>query len=359
MTVTGPRVRDFTSAERRLRVEVVSGSGFELLLTLFVLHSVEGEKEYEIDDEWFDEIRSRAPAGLIERLKQVGDWAVWLSLVGEVHRMGAPYTAERFFEYLAEVDPIELRARMLMVGAEHAGPDVGSDDIARLAAEGPEALGDRPDWCAECDGLLSLIEMPPAQTREVLRQVLEQYWSEVRPVAESTVAVLERDAEHKQALARRMDPERVIEKATNGVTVAVRPDLKGVVLIPSVVVRPWVLISEREGLRIFCYSVADEHLSADPDAPPRWLVEFYKALADERRLSILRRLARGPASFGELVELLDLAKSTVHHHVRQLRSAGLVRVTVGDEKEYSLRTDAVPESARLLEGFLGVGPGAD
>ena len=94
-------------------------------------------------------------------------------------------------------------------------------------------------------------------------------------------------------------------------------------------------------------------IGADPDAPPSWLVQFYKALGDERRLTILKRLAEGPASFGDLVELLDLAKSTVHHHIRQLRQAGVVRVTVGAEKEYSLRLGTVPEAARLLEGFLG------
>ena len=273
MTVTGPRVRDFTATEKRLDVQVVSGDAFEALLTLFVLTGKEGDNDYEMSAERFDDMRTKASDALLTQLGGLGDWAVWLSLVGEVHRMGAPYTMERFLVYLEEQDPTDLRIRMLAVGAEHADAPVDADDLARLAAEGPDALGERPAWCDGCDGMLSLIEMPPPEMHGVLVDALRRFWAGARPVSDETANVLKRDAEHKRALARRMDPERLIETATNGITVAVRPELKGVVLIPSVIVRPWVLISEREGLRIFCYSVADETLAADPDAPPGWLVE--------------------------------------------------------------------------------------
>ena len=42
----------------------------------------------------------------------------------------------------------------------------------------------------------------------------------------------------------------------------------------------------------------------------------------------------------------------IHHHIRTLRGAGLIRVIVGDDHRYELRTDAVPEAGRLLEGYL-------
>jgi DNA-binding transcriptional ArsR family regulator len=126
-----------------------------------------------------------------------------------------------------------------------------------------------------------------------------------------------------------------------------------VVLVPSAVVRPWVLISEAGSLRIFVYPVSAETLSADPDAPSPWMVSFYKALADERRLRILNMLASGPASLPEVAERMGLAKSTVIHHIRALRTAGLVLITVGDDKEYSLRPQAIPEAGRLLQAYLG------
>jgi DNA-binding transcriptional ArsR family regulator len=87
------------------------------------------------------------------------------------------------------------------------------------------------------------------------------------------------------------------------------------------------------------------------------MVSFYKALADERRLRILNMLATGPASLGEVAERIGLAKSTVIHHMRALRTAGLVLITVGDDKEYSLRPQAIPEAGRLLQAYLS-GPTA-
>ena len=148
------------------------------------------------------------------------------------------------------------------------------------------------------------------------------------------------------------DAPKLVETATNGVTFRQQPNINGVVLIPSKIIRPWTVIIEHEGLRIFAYSVADEHLLADPDAPPSYLVDLYKALGDERRLRMLSILSEGDASLMEIAERVDLAKSTAHHHLRILRSAGLVRVTVGDSKSYSLRREGVPEAARLLDAYL-------
>ena len=70
------------------------------------------------------------------------------------------------------------------------------------------------------------------------------------------------------------------------------------------------------------------------------------------RLRILNLLASGPASLSEVAERLGLAKSTVIHHIRALRSAGVVLITVGADKEYSLRTQAIPEAGRLLRAYL-------
>ncbi len=149
-----------------------------------------------------------------------------------------------------------------------------------------------------------------------------------------------------------MGPPALVEAATNGVTFKMQPQITGVMLIPSKIIRPWTVIMEHEGLGIFAYSVSDEHLMADADAPPSYLVDLFKALGDERRLRILGILSEGEAALMDIAERLDLAKSTAHHHLRILRTAGLVRVTVGDSKGYSLRRDQIPETARLLDAYL-------
>jgi DNA-binding transcriptional ArsR family regulator len=355
MTVTPPKVRDFTTTERRLEVEVVSGEAFEVLLSLYALGSGEKEEDFLVGSEWFERVRATASAEALEDLGTLGEWAVWFSLIGEVYAIGSPFTMDRLLERIEGMEPVELRRSLLSIDS-HLEEQSDPEFLEAMAAGDSDALAKAEDWCDKCPGLIRLLHMPPTETRDAIATMLRRFWKEASPVDEPTLCTLERDADHKRSLVRRMEPERLVETATNGVTVAAQPGLKGVVLVPSVIIRPWVLITEREGKRIFCYSVADENLGIDPDAPPAWLVQFYKALGDERRLSILRRLAEGPASFSDLVEHLDLKKSTVHHHVRKLRTAGLVRVTVGADKEYSLRTGAVPEAGRLLEGFLGTSP---
>jgi len=352
MAVTTPRVRDFTTTDRGLKVEVVSGDAFEVLISLYALTGDEDESDFEIESDWFEGIRERTGEELLARLGHFGDWSVWIALFGESYSMGAPHTIEHFLEHLEQIDPIELRRGLLEVGACHASETIGADDLEALATGEADVVAAAEEWCEKCPGLLELLKLPAMETRDTLVSLVRSFW-EADPLPEGVAGVLAQDAERKLSMARRMDPVSLIEKATNGITVAVRPDLGEVVLVPSVILRPWTVIAEQGGRRIFCYSVAEENLGLDPDAPPAWLVQFYKALGDERRLTIVRRLTEGPASFGELVELLGLAKSTVHHHIRQLRKAGVVRVTLGAEKEHSLRTGTVPEAARLLKGFLG------
>ncbi|MCB2222859.1 MAG: ArsR family transcriptional regulator [Actinobacteria bacterium] len=352
MTTTTPKVRDFTTADQGLRVDVASGEAFELLLSLYALSGEEDPAAFEIGSDWFEGVEERAGADLVAELREYGDWSVWLALLGEAFGLGAPHTVERLLEHLDTVDPVVLRRGLLEVGACHASETVDAGQVDAVAAGDPEAVASAAEWCDKCPGLLRLLQMPPEESRDRLAAMLRRF-AEAGPIPDGVGRTLERDAEHKRSLARRVEPVRLVEKATNGITVAPHPGLEGVVLVPSVVLRPWVIIAERAGTQILCYSVDEEILGSDPDAPPTWLVQFYKALGDERRLAILRRLAEGPAGLSDLAEMLDLAKSTVHHHVRQLRTAGLVRVTVGADKEYSLRMGAVPEATRMLEGFLG------
>ena len=49
-----------------------------------------------------------------------------------------------------------------------------------------------------------------------------------------------------------------------------------------------------------------------------------RAVADESRRTLLETLARGPATAGELAELLPIARPGVSRHLRVLREAGLV-----------------------------------
>ncbi len=60
----------------------------------------------------------------------------------------------------------------------------------------------------------------------------------------------------------------------------------------------------------------------------RRLDRVFSALADPTRRDMIARLARGPATVGELGEPFDLTKGAVTKHVKVLERSGLVKRTV-------------------------------
>jgi len=87
---------------------------------------------------------------------------------------------------------------------------------------------------------------------------------------------------------------------------------------------------------------------------------FHKALADVNRLRIVRRLAEGPATVGELIDTVGLSQPLVSWHVSRLKAAGLVQTKrTGREVFCQLRPnvfDEVAERERVLLGFAVAAP---
>lgn len=352
MGVDNPKVRDFTTADQTLSVEVEASSVYETLLSLFVWGNKGDSSEYESGSTFFEQLEANVKeTAAAELAAMVGCGELWLPLIGLAHGTGKTSSMTRFLEHIDGMDPVELRS-VIIGGACAHYDDLSVEDADAAAAGDEEAIERVVALKFVSAGLESLIRAPSRETKSRIVALLTAVNEALGASISDSLPALRRDADEKRALARSMDAPKLVEAATNGVTFKLQPHLTGVVLIPSKIIRPWTVIIEHEGLRIFAYSVADEHLLADPDAPPSYLVDLYKALGDERRLRMLSILNEGDAGLMEIAERVDLAKSTTHHHLRILRSAGLVRVTVGENKSYSLRREGVPEAARLLDAYL-------
>lgn len=87
------------------------------------------------------------------------------------------------------------------------------------------------------------------------------------------------------------------------------------------------------------------------------MLRALKALSDPTRLRIMHYLTEEPLSPAELARRLRLRPPTVTHHLRALRLAGLVNVTLGgggkEKKSYAARSEAVKMTCKALETFLG------
>jgi ArsR family transcriptional regulator, arsenate/arsenite/antimonite-responsive transcriptional repressor len=73
-----------------------------------------------------------------------------------------------------------------------------------------------------------------------------------------------------------------------------------------------------------------------------------KALADPRRLELLRQIGRcnEPSRCVEIKECHEVSAATLSHHMKELETAGLVRVTRdGKFASYTLRRD-------VLKGYM-------
>jgi len=77
-----------------------------------------------------------------------------------------------------------------------------------------------------------------------------------------------------------------------------------------------------------------------------------RAVADESRRTVLKALAGGPATAGELAALLPIARPGVSRHLRVLREAGLVDVRRDAQRRvYSLRADPLAEVDEWLDPY--------
>lgn len=62
-----------------------------------------------------------------------------------------------------------------------------------------------------------------------------------------------------------------------------------------------------------------------PSAPLQETAQFFRALADQTRLAIVRLLVHSDLRAGEIVERMQLPQNAVSYHLKQLRAAGLLR----------------------------------
>ncbi len=87
----------------------------------------------------------------------------------------------------------------------------------------------------------------------------------------------------------------------------------------------------------------------------RALRAFHRALADVNRLRIVQRLAGGDATVTELIDHVGLSQPLVSHHIKRLRTAGLVEThRVGRETVCALRSEAFGEVAARERSILGI-----
>ncbi|MGQ0607363.1 MAG: ArsR/SmtB family transcription factor [Chloroflexota bacterium] len=337
---------------------------YELLESLVTTFDESEPDTYEIGPEWVADARRRAGDELLARIKAVSqdDSDTFIHLAGLAYDTPAPRDIPAFLDHLRQTDADEIRLHLVQFYARDTRRMTPPAIIRAAVGGDAEARAEflrtsHPDWEPWTDYLRGVLDADGEELKAELIDVLEQWADRVfKPESLTIMPIIERDADAKRDLARDLPLDQFITTATNGVEFAPRPGVNRVVMVPSFVNRPLVSYLEIGEVLLIIYPVADESISADGDTPPLRLVRLSKALGDEKRLRILRALADGEKSLMELAEMFGVAKTTMHHHMITLRSAGLVSVVVGS-KRYRLRHETVPDVGALLSGYLGAAAG--
>jgi DNA-binding transcriptional ArsR family regulator len=350
---------DSTYMEQRVRhvmsapghVEIHASGAFELLVALFALM---GDRPSEAPG-WLPRLPD-CSAALRRDIGRVGEQAgeLWLHLLGLALELRPP-TGSDFLDRLGDVDALELRRHVVGVHVPAWRTVAGVETLERAArgdaSAAGELLGNETYYAGRArEALERVLPMTPTQTKRVLLAVLRRFLDEVFSIHEhEVVALLEDDAERKLALRTSLSREALIAAATNGYVYEPEPELDRVVLAPHLSARPWMLLCQHRDARVICYPAgANGEEKAGEDVAGRAL-RLGAALADERRVQIVRRLAAGEANLSQLAETTGLAKSTVHHHLAYLRAAGLITLR-GNARAYwySLRLEGFADARDLL-----------
>ncbi|PEB50857.1 transcriptional regulator [Bacillus pseudomycoides] len=176
------------------------------------------------------------------------------------------------------------------------------------------------------------------------------YEAVIEPEAEKLSLILKQDYEMKRKMNEKMKSEAFVEWATGGITYSPEPSVHHVLLIPQLTYRPWNIEADIEDTKVFHYPIANESINPeDPYQPSYFLVHKHKALGDEARLRIVKLLFEKDRTLQEITERLNIGKSTIHHHLKILRSAKLVDI---QDAKYVLKKKALEAISKELELYL-------
>jgi DNA-binding transcriptional ArsR family regulator len=371
------RVVNLSQRPSAISLEVVQSPAAELLMSILALGDLLGLTKdvntYDVGKERLQELRNQASDDLLEDIESLfggpgtlGETCGKLlsNLFGYVIDSAPEYDVDGFLSRLEASEPTDVLLSLVGYHSHHSPAPPG---VIRRAVEGDEGArkdfleAARAKWGRKDGMVLALehvLEQGPVRVQRGLVAALRRWDKEVfAQYKEEALPVLERDYRAKLKMSEEHSLERTIELATNGIQFAAEPWIRRILLAPTFILRPWVLLTDYQDVGIYIYPVSDESLGVDESVPPPQLVKLYKALGDANRLRLLRRLATGPMTLKEATELLGSAKSTAFHHLAILRQAGLVWVREDEDKTYTLRNDLIPQASELLQGYLRTGPG--
>ena len=336
-----------------------SGTACDFFLSLFVLHHA---VDFGMRPAWAAGIRQRLSAKSRETIERIFTFSwvplAWISL------LPAPQDARTALQAIADLAPVDrlpaltlpselpVGARRLLerIATRGAWTSEERSEIISRYGHGPKPSSHGFDnllnaWLTLADGGENYL----AALQEYYAVFFAEEEIRIRPALEAGLA-------GAQTLAGKLQPVKLVERLSRGVRLENPDTLTDLTLLPSWWVTPLAFLTRpAHHTALVAFGIRPEiQAGAAAAEAPEMLVTALKALGDPTRLRILRYLTAGPLSPSELARRLRLRPPTVIHHLRLLRFAGLVQVTVGEnlDRRYAARPEALQPIYNALQEFL-------
>lgn len=336
-----------------------TGTAFDFFVSLAVLHQ---PAIFGLRPSWAAGVRQRLSApnrDLLEKIQSFSSVPLyWLSRLTEPNDAMTALTAiskqpahERLSELTLSVETrSEVRDCLQNISKRGSWLDSDLNLLKEHYLLRDEAL--------KTDSLTNLVTAwsDPEKCGEHYLAALQEYYQvffveeEIR-IRPALNAGLERGKE----LAEQISCEALIEELSHGIRFSDLDSTHEYVLAPSYWSSPLIFYARLKPEKmLLLFGTRPEFESIVPGtAPPPQLVSALKALADPTRLRILHFLVEQAVSASELARLLRLRLPTVIHHLRLLRLAGLVQITVGEtDKRYAARLEILDGIQQNLTNFI-------
>lgn len=346
------------------------GTAYELFISLHVLMDPD---YFGIRPSYAASIRARIPASerkLLEELYPLlGVPFKWL------HRLPAPKDAISALWALKQIPPAERMIELFTVREvyESGNPEedekhkTNKETLLRIAAEGKFTPGDvdffhklfskkhGPIKREETESAMDWWSRQ-ADLGEAFLSALQSYYQAFFEEEEKRIGpVLQAGLERAQAISSNVSFEELFTELSQGLQLGDEFNAPNFILAPAFWITPLVFFEKFSRDTMFlAFGARPADMSVVPgEIVPDALVRSLKALADPTRLKIMRYLTSDSLTPTEIARKLQLRPPTVTHHLKELRLAGLVELSLmHEENRYTARKQGLEAVYQILNAFL-------
>lgn len=300
------------------------------------------EKETE-----FKKLRKDFSPKLLHELNYLQTHNTWKSLLLLIHTWNIQHIDE-FKERLLETSALELKYNVI--------PYIGKnyEEYRKKAARGEKESVNLFEEATSniLPGYITfIVNCEISHLKHHLINVLQLWLEEVvYPVQDSIEAVLVRDIKSKKIAQQQKDSLSFIQWVLDDQKFRLEDAETKIILIPQITYRPWVIYLELPSYHVLYYPVTNESIHPEDTLVPDYrMLQVFKMLGDDTRLRLIKLLSEKDYSLSELASKTNIGKTTIHHHLKLMRSA---RILETNQSKYHLNQDTLHKNWRKLEDYL-------